>query len=200
MEDYRPNSHRFKEEQKSTPEKKVEKVVSGTVTTKKKNRLADIFISEDIHSVKNYIVMDVLIPAVKDAIEDIITNGIRMILRGDTAAPRSKNGAHYISYNKYSSDRRDDDRRYDTNRTRSGYSYDDVKLESRGEAERVLTHMDDLIETYGHVTVADLYDLVGVSGSYTDNKYGWTNIRNAEAVRVRDGKYVLKLPKAIPID
>lgn len=197
MEDYRPNSHRFKEEQKNLPEKKVEKVVSGTVTTKKKSKLADVFISEDIHSVKNYIVMDVLIPAIKDAIEDIITNGIRMILRGDTA-PKSKSGTSYISYNKYSSDRRDD-RRYDSNRTRSGYSYDDVKLESRGEAERVLSHMDDLIETYGHVTVADLYDLVGISGNYTDNKYGWTNISNAEPVRVRDG-YILRLPKALPID
>lgn len=198
MEDYRPNSHRFKEEQKNLPEKKVEKVVSGTVTTKKKNRFADVFISEDIHSVKNYIVMDVLIPAIKDAIEDIITNGIRMILRGDTAAPKSKSGASYISYNKYSSDRRED-RRYDPNRTRSGYSYDDVKLESRGEAERVLNHMDDLIETYGHVTVADLYDLVGISGNYTDNKYGWTNLSSAEPVRVRDG-YILRLPKALPID
>ena len=199
MEEYRPNSHRFKEEQKNPPEKKVEKVVSGTVTTKKKNKFADIFISEDIHSVKNYIVMDVLIPAVKDAIEDIITNGIRMILRGESAAPRSKSGVTYISYNKYSGNNRDGERRYDNNRTRSGYAYDDVKLETRGEAEAVLTHMDDLIETYGHVTVADLYDLVGISGSYTDNKYGWTNIRNAEPVRVRDG-YILKLPKALPID
>ena len=42
-------------------------------------------------------------------------------------------------------------------------------------------------------------DLVGVTGNYTDNKYGWTNIRNAEVVRVRDG-YRIKLPRALPID
>ena len=59
--------------------------------------------------------------------------------------------------------------------------------------------MDELIETYGIVSVADLYDLVGKSCNYTDNKYGWTNIRNAEPVRVRDG-YLLKMPKAGPID
>ena len=60
--------------------------------------------------------------------------------------------------------------------------------------------MDELIDAYGFVTVADLYDLVGVTGNYTDNKYGWTSIRNAEPVRARGGGYILKLPRAIPID
>ena len=59
--------------------------------------------------------------------------------------------------------------------------------------------MDELIDRYEVVSVADLYELVGITGNYTDNKYGWTNIRNAEVVRVRDG-YVLKLPKATPIN
>jgi hypothetical protein len=49
------------------------------------------------------------------------------------------------------------------------------------------------------VSVADFYDLVGVDGTYTDNKYGWTNIRNAYVNRVRDG-YVIKLPRAISLD
>ena len=59
--------------------------------------------------------------------------------------------------------------------------------------------MDELIEHYGIVSVADLYDLVGITGSYTDNKYGWTDIRTAQVVRVRDG-YKIKLPRAIPLD
>ena len=59
--------------------------------------------------------------------------------------------------------------------------------------------MDELVDTYGVVRVADLYDLVGKTGDYTDNKYGWTNIRNAEIVRVREG-YWIKMPRAMPID
>ena len=58
--------------------------------------------------------------------------------------------------------------------------------------------MDELIDTYGIVSVADLFDLVGITGNYTDNKYGWKNISNAKAIRVWDG-YILSLPKAIPI-
>ena len=61
--------------------------------------------------------------------------------------------------------------------------------------------MEDLLDQYKLVSVADLYDLVGISGDYTDNKYGWTNLRNARVERLRyeDG-YILKLPKALPLD
>ena len=75
---------------------------------------------------------------------------------------------------------------------------DDIILESRAEAEDVISSMEKIIETYGFVRVADLYDLVGITCNYTDNNYGWTNIRSAESVKVRDG-YMLKLPKAEPL-
>ena len=198
MEDYKPNSHRSKEEQ-NLPEKKIEPVVKGRVTTKKNNvrKLTNTFVTEDIQNVKSYVLMDVLVPAIKKAISDIVTNGIDMLLYGETGRSRRKTNASVVSYRNYYDSRREE--RYSSSRTRTGYSYDDVVLETRGEAEDVLSRMDELIDTYGVVSVADLYDLVGISCNYTDNKYGWTNLRNAEPVRVRDG-YMLKLPKALPID
>lgn len=75
---------------------------------------------------------------------------------------------------------------------------DDIILWSKVEAEDVINRMEKIIETYGFVRVADLYDLVGITCNYIDNNYGWTNIRGAEPVRVRDG-YVLTLPKAVPL-
>ena len=142
--------------------------------------------------------MDVLVPAIKKSISDIVTNGLDMMLYGENGRRKSSSNASYVSYRSYS-DRNDDKKYSDISRTRTGYSYDDIVLESRGEAEEVLTRMDELIATYGMVSVADLYDLVGKTCHYTDNKYGWTNIRNAEPIRVRDG-YMLKLPKALPIN
>ena len=59
--------------------------------------------------------------------------------------------------------------------------------------------MGELIETYGQVTVGDLYDIVGITGEHTDELYGWLNVGTAKAERVRDG-YLLRLPKALPID
>lgn len=201
-EEYKSNSHRSKEGKTEalTDRKKVEKVVHGRVRTKPKSgvsKITDIFISEDIANVKSYIVMDVLVPAVKKAISDIVRNGIDMILYGESRGRKSSSASDYVSYRDYS--RSDDRDRFRDSRIRSSYAHDDIVLDSRGEAEEVLTRMDELIDTYGNVSVADLYDLVGKSSEYTDNKYGWTNIRNAEPIRVRDG-YMLKLPKALPIN
>lgn len=198
MEDYKPNSYRSREKKdQEEPKKKVEKIISGTAKSKKKNEIrkfADAFISEDISSVKSYIVLDVFVPAMKKAISDVVTNGIDMILYGETGHTK-KSGASKISYSKYYD--RVNDR--PSSRTRNGYSYDDIVLDDRGEAEEVLSRMDELIDNYGLVSVADLYDLVGITGSYTDNKYGWTNIRSAHTVRTNDG-YLLKLPKALPLN
>ena len=196
---YTPNSHKYKEEQrgKETEKKKVEKVVKGVVKTKKKTEIrkfADIFLAEDFASVKSYILMDVLVPGIKRAVSDIVTNSLDMLLFGESNKNKKSSGVSYISYKNYS-DKKDAS---DNTRTRTGYNYDDIVLESRGEAEEVITRMEELIETYGSVSVADLYDLVGKQCNYTDNKYGWINVRNAEPIRVRDG-YLLKLPKAMPI-
>lgn len=203
--EYKPNSHKYREEQsKALPEKKrVEKVVKGTVKTRKKSearKLADIFVAEDISTVKTYLVQDLLIPAIKNTILDLIVEGATIIFKGESGHRDRRSTSEYVSYGKYLERNRDDDRHHSVTRSRTSYDYDDITLESRGEAEEVLTRMDELIDTYGFVTVADLYDLVGKTCNYTDNKYGWTSLRTAEAVRVRGGEYMLKLPKARVID
>lgn len=200
MTEYKGNSHRSKEVEGKEERKKLEPIAKGKA--KKKNEIkkfADVFIAEDVTSVKDYILMEVLLPAAKKAISDIVTNGIEMILYGETRS-KSKGRDSRVSYTKYYD--RERDRDYDRpsrSRGRYGYDYDDIILDTRKEAEEVLDRMDDLIDNYGMVSVADLYDLVGISGNYTDNKYGWTNLRNADVQRVRDG-YLLKLPKALPFD
>lgn len=197
----KPNSHKAKAEQKEAAEKKVEKVIQGTVKVKKKSEIkkfTDVFISEDAGNVKNYIFVDVLIPALKKTVSDIVTTGIDMLLYGESGRTKRSSQASSVSYRDYYGRKRDDDRR-SSSTTRTGYNYDDIILDSRGEAEDVIERMNELIDVYGQASVADLYDLVGVTGNYTDNKYGWVNLRNAEPVRVRDG-YLLKLPKVVPID
>lgn len=203
IETYKPNSHKSKEKQKETKgeQKKLEKVVSGNVIVKKKSglhKLTDVFISEDASSVKSYIVSDVLIPTIQNLFCDIIKDSADIIFGGGTKRSRKdRSGYSYISYDRFS-DRRDD-RRYSSDTRRSGLDYDDIVLETKGDAEEVLMQLDALIEQYGQATVGDLFDLVGKSGPYTANKYGWTNLRNARSERVREG-YLLKLPKACPID
>lgn len=197
-EEYKSNSHKSKCEVRKE-DKKIEKVATGKVKTKKKsgaNKLSEVFVTEDISSVKDYILYDVLLPAAKKTISEIVSNGIDMLLYGETKS-KSKSRGSKVSYSKYYDDREDDYRR-SSRRRAVGYDYEDVILESRREAEEVLNRMEDLIDSYGVVSVADLYDLVGISGKYTDNKYGWTNLRDADIERTRDG-YLLVFPRVKPL-
>ena len=196
MDNYKPNSHKYKENQE-TSEKRVEKVISGTAKTKKNEvrKFRDIFISEDISNVKSYVLMDVLVPAIKNAIVDIVTDGVNMIF-GTGSGRKKTSGSNYVSYRDYSRESRRNDSRASTGR----FNYDDILFPSRGEADAVLEQMDAIIEEYGYVTVADMYDMADLNAPYTGNRYGWTSVRRAEIVRVRGGDYIIKLPRAIPID
>lgn len=207
MEDYPSNSYRSKflgakkeePEIEVIPEKKVEKVVTGKVTVKKKtafSKFADSLIQEDIGSIRTYIFGDVLIPAVKKLIKDTVTNGIDMLLYGSAGgSSRDRGGSSRISYTRYS-----DRDRSTAREVRATYDYDDVIFESRAEAEEVLCKMDELIAVYRWASVADYYDLCDIQGTYTDNKYGWSNLRGASVIRTYGGGYTIKLPKAIPLD
>ena len=136
MAEYPANSHRSKElaTEGRSEERKVQKVVSGKVTTKKNEvrKLTDIFISEDARNVKSYIFMDVLVPAIKKAISDIVTDGIDMILYGGSGSGRKTKPSNNVSYrNYYESPRNSMSSRNDPQRSR--FDYDDIVFESRGE-------------------------------------------------------------------
>lgn len=194
-EEYKSNSHRSKEQPHEPMEdKKVEKVISGTAHQRKKTGLskaASTFIPGDVDSVKNYIVMDVLVPSIKRAISDIVCNGINMLLGEPARDSRSPGGK--VNYRKYyqGEERRD----YARPRSQAQYNYDDIVFETRGDAEEVLYRMEELLDRFEVVSVADLFDMAGISCNYTDNKYGWTDLRNARVERVRDG-YIINLPRA----
>lgn len=198
-EEYKSNSHRSKEQAHEPMEdKKIEKVVTGTVKQRKKtglSRAASTFMPGDVDSVKSYIFMDVLVPSIKRAISDIVCNGINMLLGEPTHGKGGNSIGAKVSYRQYY---RDPDERRDYARPRAQqaqYSYDDIVFETRGDAEEVLYRMEELLERFEVVSVADLFDMAGISCNYTDNKYGWTDLRSAHVERVRDG-YIINLPRA----
>ena len=200
---YPSNAHKNekRELKPSQDEKKIEKAISGTATVKKKGaakKFSDVFISEDAHNVGEYVLTDVIVPFTKKLISEAITTAIDILLYGDKGRGKGSSIASRYGYRDYGKAYDRDRRDISPPRNRSGYNYDDIYLESRGEAEEVLTRMDELIDQYGVVSVGDLYDLVGVTGAYTDNNYGWTDLRTASVVRTRDG-YMIKLPRALAL-
>lgn len=203
MAEYPDNSHSAQERRQNgtiLPDKKMQKVVVGGAKTRKKSevkKLASIFIPEDVENVKNYILTDVIVPGIKHAIADAVS----IVLFGDAGrlGGRRDKGTR-ISYQKYFDDRRDDRRDCARPRVPAGFEYDDIIFETRGDADLVLDQLESAIANYGLASVADLYDLAGITcRSYTANKYGWTDIRSAKVIRTRDG-YILQLPRTVQID
>lgn len=200
MTDYTPNSHKYREEKKEgNTEKRIKKVVTGKTAVRKNSarKFTDIFIAEDASNVKSYIFMDVLVPAIKKAISDIVTDGVDMILYGESGRGKRKSSSGgNVSYRKYYDDPRDRSRE---SRSSSRFDYDDISFDRRSDAEAVLDEMREVLDTYGVVTIADMYEMADRTAPYTGNKYGWTSVRSAEVVHTRDG-YIIKLPKAMPLD
>lgn len=204
IEDLRPNSYKSKEaNSEKIPDKKTEKVIQGNVIERKKplaSKFAEAFFDGDLKTASKYALDDVLFPALKRGLADTFQNLVEMMLFGTTSKGRSPRGGNervsYAAY--YKSDARGD-RRNDNADRHTRYDYRDIILSTRGEAEEVLDVLTGIIEEYGQATVSDLYDAVGITGDFTDAKYGWTNLNSARIRMTRDG-YLLDLPRAIPID
>lgn len=204
MEQYPSNSHKARAERKKKAEenkKQLSKVITGTVKRKKKSELSklkDTFISEDASSVKDYIIRDVIIPTAIDTLVSIIKNGTDIIFYGTTKKRSNLPGTkvHYASTNYNSISKKSDMvRRY----ARNEYDFDDITFDSRGDAEAVLMTLDDILDTYSVVSVADYYDVAGVSATPSDDDYGWDNLKPAQVVKTREG-WTIKFPRAKQLD
>jgi hypothetical protein len=67
-------------------------------------------------------------------------------------------------------------------------------LDNRGAAEEVIDALTELISSYGKATVSDFYELVGITGSYVDDKWGWYSMVGARVERVSNG-FLISLPR-----
>lgn len=189
-------------------DKKIEQLTDEPATRRKKTlgkRFSTLFFGGDAKSAGQYMIYEVLLPAAKDMIAEAGSQGIERLIFGETrrrrggpSAPMSGPTGH-VSYNRISSPSAQAPPRAISRRARAQHDFDEIVLQSRDEAERVLDRMFDLIGRYDSATVADLYELVGLNSTHTDQKWGWTDVRGASVSRVRSGGYLLDLPEPQPL-
>lgn len=200
MAEYASNSEKSKKAAEES-EKRLTKVTKGATKQKKKGemqKLKESCFSADMAKIKEYIFLDVLVPSFKKAISDIVTNGIEMILYGEVKHTSKGTPAGKVSYSSYYAGGANK-KEHAPVRAGSGFNYDDIVFENRGDAESVLSAMEETIERYGFVSVLDMYDLADVStNNHTLGKYGWTDLHEAKTV-FSQGNYMIKLPKVEPL-
>jgi hypothetical protein len=75
---------------------------------------------------------------------------------------------------------------------------DDVILANQSDADKILTELRKIIDLHGSASMTDLYDLVGMSARFTDNKWGWKSLYSATIVNNAHG-FQLNLPRPIQL-
>lgn len=205
--EYPPNKFGSKETPRE--DKKIERVTNTQPIRRKKSlgrKFKELFFGGDARTTGQFLIYNVLIPAWKDMIIETGREGIEKLVRGESYRRRSSPQAGprgYVSYNRYSTgpmgpDTRSEPPRSMSPRARARHDFDEIVLNTRAEAEEVIERMFDIVSRYESVTVADLYELVGVRATHVDNKWGWTDLRGAGVTRVKDG-YLLELPDLQPL-
>ena len=189
------------EEEKNDKEE-VKKVISGRVLEKKTpwyKKVSNAFTGDDAKSIGQYVIFDVAIPAIRDLAFDMIKEGAQRAFypsNGGYDRGPSRYGGR-TNYGGYSANGTRD---YNPNssgpakvRVQTAHNFNDIFLESRGDAEIVLKEMADSIRSYGEVSVGDLLKLVGRIPEFTDNGYGWTDLRDLGTPRQTRNGWQLQL-------
>lgn len=173
----------------ASPEKKV----IAKAKVQKKSAIKEAlrtFFAQDLPEIAEHLIIDVAIPAAKNAITDMVTQGIQQLMYGEVD-PRRRSTSGYTSY----SSRSDRGRGYyETRRTErreprqpKPTNVEDLVFDTRGDAVDVIEFIADSVEQYGQVSVADLMSSVGIQPRYTDERWGWTTTDAFEIRQIREG-------------
>lgn len=204
MDNFPPNNAKAKGQKEP---KKVERVTTAEVKRRKKplgKQFKEVFFGGDAKTAMSYVLVSVIVPAIKDTLAEAGQAAIEKIIFGESRHGRRRfgppSGAQgYVSYNRMHTRDPADDRPPMPSRlsrqARARHNFDEIILSTRSEAEEVIDRLYDLVSQYEQASVADLYELVGLESSHTDHKWGWTDMRGATVDRVRSGGYLLDLPE-----
>ena len=202
--EFPPNSEVSKQDIEE--KKDIQPVTSDAIRRKKplRRKFSEVFVAGSAKTAVSYALWEVLLPAAKDTVVEVITQGVEKLFFGEsrrhrgTTTPQS-GPTGYVSYQRYSmQNRMSSPQRVMSRQARARHDFDEIVMEDRTEAELVIYRLFEVISRYESATVADLYQLVGLPSSHTDYKWGWTDIRGAGVSRSRDG-YILDLPEPIPL-
>ena len=186
---------------------KIKPVVSkgnGLVSAKPSflKRVKNAFVSEDGQDISDYFIFDIIVPGIKNAILDTLE---RVFFNGGSSSRRkgSKKDDYYgrTSYSSYYKSSRDRDRRdrdRDKYESSNDIDYRNIIVDSRENAEEIVSILRKDIEDHDSTSVARLIDCIGAVAPFTYNNYGWTDVRDICIKRVREG-YLIDVPEAEPI-
>ena len=207
------------EKQVTGQKKKVEPSIDGSdVVVKKKSKgqkAVESFLGEEVQSVKDHIVYDMIIPSTKDAMSnmfggiidffnDMFHEFIDSVLFGPEGSTKTKASETYVSYQGYYAKKKGTPSRVRERQESylsTRHDLEDLEFPNMEKAARVRKDLIELIEDYQEASVADLFSLAEQTLDWTEykekDKYGWKDASNIGKPRRRRGKYIIPLPRPV---
>jgi len=210
MQDFPGNSRKAQDrsEPSSQEPRRVEQITSVEAEVKRPGlarKFKGAFINGTARGAGEYMIVEVVVPAIRDTLINALQGGIERFFDGDGGRARrssyppvgySGQNEPRVNYNAMS---KPPTSRTLSQQSRARHDFGEIVIHNMVEAEEVLDRMYEELSRYGQVTVATLYELTGIAGTHTDHKWGWTSLRGARYVRTRSGGYLLDLPEPQPL-
>lgn len=203
---YGSNSQKSKAPEPAEQPRVIGPVISGSAVERKeplRKKFLQAYTGDSAQSVGQYLLMDVVVPGTKNIISDLVTLGINRLLYGGSrpvqgGGVRSNVGGYGRYFNGSNSGSNTQQQNQPTQpsarQVQQPHSFGEIVLQTRADAEIIIDSLRELVEVYGNAKVANLYSLLGITGEFTDQSIGWTNLSRAGVIQIREG-YLLDLPR-----
>lgn len=205
MEEFPAQSHKSREPREIRP---VTTEAAQVRPTPLSRRFREAIMPNGGRGVWSTMLWDVFLPGLGDNINDAMHNGIDSLFGGGNASVRRNRyaSARRSSRTPNNVSRHNPDRALGSSSGSERFSDDDrrnhnfsvLEINSRVEAEEVLSQMNLLIDQYDVCQVAEFLQMVRISPTPTDYKFGWEELGGARVVHSR-GSYYIDLPQPIEL-
>lgn len=176
------------------------------------DNFVDTFLAQDIHEVITYLHTDVVIPAIKKTLVEIIKNGADMLFYGETKASRLNDSTSpWTSYNAYYQSGPKGRRSTADDRDKNRSDNYRIEFPTRGQAEAAKDDLLEIFRTYPSASIADFCEIVRqktdkeiadqIPAKWNDNDWGWYDLKSSDCdiVRLFNGYYTIRLPRPVSL-
>ena len=190
-------------------------VPTGQAVARKKSirkKFREQFAGDDAKTVGVYLLVDVVVPALKNLLYDLGNEGLKRTLFGGSARPgavgtiigstlASTSRTAYSSFSKAAPNPATQigPSTEMTPQQRAMHDFSGIILQSREQAYQIIDVLSGLIDDYGAATVNDFYACIGQTPEFTAVKYGWKSLGSAEVRHIREG-YLLEMPRPVVLE
>lgn len=203
-----PDASMVKAPEKKAEEPRIKPVTSQQTSLKKKpwyKRAGESIFFEDTSTIGGYILRDVVIPAIRDTIYDMVTGGLSMALYSTpkaSKAARRNGGGSIVNYGGYySGDRTKPKQQERVDKYRTQLDIYNILLEDDPDSGRradqvgyaAMEEIQECVNRYGFVTIQDLAVALNIGNiPSTMAAWGWTDV-SAARVELDRGNWYFRI-------